>query len=359
MNDAQLAFMDDCVIKDFEHRKENEEFPESTIFMLENLNFKPDEYGFVEPDKPPEEPKPSEEELKRQAEEEKAKEAAAQAAAKGGKAAPAKAAPADKKKAEEEAAKKKAEEEAALKKMLEEQSRNRMTDEERMEQQRQKEEAERKKREMEYFDLKTTQRYKENLGKYGDIYVCDAPLATLSASNSIAEIRCPRKVMGVRITEELRKLSQFFLKKHPNEIKSRGYVPPMAMDYHNNPFECFIGGTVRSVQDILDKILLVNSLLDTASFFNFYGEFALAALHALGINIGRTEREGATKDFEATKDFFMTLFVKAVKMKKDIRLPYSFLVSPKIELDDYDLVGSQQNTMGEGTGNKTHVEKTQ
>ena len=210
--------MDDCVLKDFEHRKENEEFPESTIFMLENLNFKPDEYGYVEPDKPLEEPKPSEEEAKRQAEEEKAKEAAAIAGAKGGKAAPAKAAPADKKKAEEEAKKKAEEEAAALKKQLEEQSRNRMSDEERLEYQRQKEEAERKKREMEYFDLKTIQKYKEQLGKYGEIYVCDAPLATLSASNSIAEIRCPRKVMGVRITEELRKLSMFFLKKYPFSI---------------------------------------------------------------------------------------------------------------------------------------------
>jgi hypothetical protein len=37
--------------------------------MLENLNFKPDEFGYVEPEKPPEEPKPSEEELKRQEEE--------------------------------------------------------------------------------------------------------------------------------------------------------------------------------------------------------------------------------------------------------------------------------------------------
>ena len=60
-----MQFLQDCIIKDFEEKKENDEFPESTTFILENLNFKPDEFGYVEPDKPPEEPKPSEEELKR------------------------------------------------------------------------------------------------------------------------------------------------------------------------------------------------------------------------------------------------------------------------------------------------------
>jgi len=49
---------------------------------------------------------------------------------------------------------------------------------------------------MEYFDFRTIHKYKENLGKYGDIYVNDAPLMSLTNSNSIAEIRCPRKVMG-------------------------------------------------------------------------------------------------------------------------------------------------------------------
>lgn len=64
-----IQYMPDAVIKDFEHRKENEEFAEGTTYILENLNFKPDEFGYVEPDKPPEEPKPSEEELKKQEEE--------------------------------------------------------------------------------------------------------------------------------------------------------------------------------------------------------------------------------------------------------------------------------------------------
>lgn len=63
-----MVFLPDPIIKDFEKRRENEEFQESTTFLLENLNFKPDEFGYVEPEKPPEEPKPSEEELKKEEE---------------------------------------------------------------------------------------------------------------------------------------------------------------------------------------------------------------------------------------------------------------------------------------------------
>ncbi len=50
--DQAVAFLDDAIIPDFEQKKENEVFPEQTIFLLENLNFKPDEFGYVEPEKP-------------------------------------------------------------------------------------------------------------------------------------------------------------------------------------------------------------------------------------------------------------------------------------------------------------------
>lgn len=63
-----MIFVKDSVIKDFETKLANDEFPESTTFVLENLNFMPDEFGFVEPDKPPEDPKPTEEELKKEEE---------------------------------------------------------------------------------------------------------------------------------------------------------------------------------------------------------------------------------------------------------------------------------------------------
>lgn len=98
-----------------------------------------------------------------------------------------------------------------------------MTEEERLEQQRIKEEAERRKRELEYFDYKTIYKYKELLGRYGEVYINDAPLMSLSNSNSVAEIHCKRRVMGVRMTEEVRKLTLFFKKRNPQSIDLRWY----------------------------------------------------------------------------------------------------------------------------------------
>jgi hypothetical protein len=37
--------------------------------------------------------------------------------------------------------------------------------------------------------------------------VNDAPLASLSTSNSIAEMKCKLNVMGVKMTEDIRKLA--------------------------------------------------------------------------------------------------------------------------------------------------------
>ena len=82
---------------------------------------------------------------------------------------------------------------------------------------------------MEYFDYKTIHKYKETLGTYGDIYVNDAPLMTLTNSNSISEIKSKKRVMGVRMTEEIRKLCLFFLKKNPHDIKKRWHTPPQFM----------------------------------------------------------------------------------------------------------------------------------
>lgn len=44
-----LIFLDDPLIPDFAQQRENDAFPEQSTFLLENLNFQPDEYGYVEP----------------------------------------------------------------------------------------------------------------------------------------------------------------------------------------------------------------------------------------------------------------------------------------------------------------------
>lgn len=169
--------------------------------------------------------------------------------------------------------KKKAEEEAAAlaKKKAEEAALSNLTEEEKAEIQRAKEEAERKKREAEYFDYRTIHKFKNTLGKYGELFVNDAPLATLTQSNSIVEIKCKRKVMGVKMTEELRKLCMFFLKKHPKDIADLWYNKPAQKTYFNKEFSAVIGGNVTGVQDILDRILLANALLDQTHEIYFAG----------------------------------------------------------------------------------------
>jgi 3-phosphoglycerate kinase len=73
-----------------------------------------------------------------------------------------------------------------------------------------------------------------------------------------------------------------------------------------------IGGATKSSQDILDKILLANALLDTASYIILVGEVALAALYALDLDVGKVERtEDNLKQYEKFKGFFLTLFEKA------------------------------------------------
>jgi hypothetical protein len=47
--EQQIVFMDDCIIPNYEQRVENEEIPEGCIIMLENLNFRPEEFGIMEP----------------------------------------------------------------------------------------------------------------------------------------------------------------------------------------------------------------------------------------------------------------------------------------------------------------------
>jgi hypothetical protein len=41
----------------------------------------------------------------------------------------------------------------------------------------------------------------------GDIYVNDAPLASLSSSTTVNEIKCSKKVMGMKMSEELRSIA--------------------------------------------------------------------------------------------------------------------------------------------------------
>jgi hypothetical protein len=69
---------------------------------------------------------------------------------------------------------------------------------------------------------------------------------TLTNSNSIAEIRCKKKVMGLRMTEEIRKLAMFFLKKYPLDIMNVYTKPPPQMQYYTYRFSAILGGVPKT-----------------------------------------------------------------------------------------------------------------
>ena len=201
---------------------------------------------------------------------------------------------AEKKKAEEEA-KKKAEEDSKAAAAMADSAESRIERERAEEQARLKEATRQQRLAEEYYDAKTTYSYLSTLGKQlGNLYVNDAPLACLTSSNSIAEIKCDRKVMGIKMTEGVRKLSQFFLKKFPLHVKERHIKMPAYKEYYDVPFSAVLGGQCHNMSDLMDKILLANSLLDNASAIYLVGEVGVAAAAALDIQVSRVERFATT-----------------------------------------------------------------
>jgi len=69
------------------------------------------------------------------------------------------------------------------------------------------------------------------------------------------------------------------------------HIPqPEYQPYFENKFSAVLGGTCKNTQDVIDKILLANSLLEHASAIFLVGEIGLVAIHALGFSIGKIER---------------------------------------------------------------------
>jgi len=83
----------------------------------------------------------------------------------------------------------------------------------------------------------------------------------LTSSNSIAEVKHKHNVMGVKMTEEIRKLAQFFMKPFPLDVKLRHVKRPEPKDYFQTKAVAIIGGLCKSASDLLDKILMVNQLI--------------------------------------------------------------------------------------------------
>ena len=87
-------------------------------------------------------------------------------------------------------------------------------------------------------------------------------MASLSESNSINEILVDEKVMGMKMTEHVRKIAQFFMKKFPLDIDSIYYPKPdLNKEYFTFRSAAIVGGTFTSVSDIIEKILLINQFV--------------------------------------------------------------------------------------------------
>lgn len=138
------------------------------------------------------------------------------------------------------------------------------------------------------------------------------------------------------MTEEVRKLAQFFLKRCPLSYKERHIKQPSEREYYDLPFSAVLGGQCRNVTDLMDKVLLANSFLDNASSIYLIGEVGIAATFALGIEVSRVERFSSERaqrqEYEEVKPFFIRLFEKAAELNVNIKMPVDFVTSPNLDI---------------------------
>lgn len=106
------------------------------------------------------------------------------------------------------------------------------------------------------------------------------------------------------------------------------------MPYFRTKASAIIGGVCHSSQDIIDKILLANSFLDTFSKIYFVGEIGIAALNALDIYPGKVERSSKNiEEYDRVKEFFITLYENSLKKKCELVFPVDFLTAKKESLE--------------------------
>lgn len=264
IQDISIHFLGDCNSPDFLDKKQADEFADNCIYLVENLNFKPEEFGYVEPD--------TRAETESQADKENQSQAAS--------------------------VKDHDEDNEDLGPL---------------------------------FNSRTIHQFKRNLGYMGEIFVNDAPLATLSNSNTINEIKVAKKVMGMRMTEDMRSIAQFFMKQFPLDIDSIYYAKPEAnLEYFKIKSTAVIGGVCKTANDILDKVLLANSFLDQFSKIFLVGELGIAAIHCLGMYSGKVERSDQSfHEYDKIKEFFIKLFENSVSKECELILPCDFVTAEK------------------------------
>ena len=104
--------------------------------------------------------------------------------------------------------------------------------------------------------------------------------------------------MGLKMTDTVRQIAEFFLKQSPVHIHEQWYKQPEARSYFEHDLMAILGGS-----DIMDKIMLGNSLADQANTIYLMGEMAMAGIHALGFPVGQK-----AASYEKFKPFFLKFF---------------------------------------------------
>lgn len=137
------------------------------------------------------------------------------------------------------------------------------------------------------------------------------------------------------MTEELRSIAQFFMKQFPLDINSIYHKKPdSTLEYFTIKSTAIIGGICNSTSDILEKILLANSFLDSFNRIYFLGELGLAAVHALGLNPGQVERsEQNREEYDKMKEFFVRLYENSIEKGCEIKIPVDFVCAEKANLE--------------------------
>lgn len=125
------------------------------------------------------------------------------------------------------------------------------------------------------------------------------------------------------------------MKIYPLDIDSIYHnMPDRSLEYYTFRSTAIIGGVAKTSQEILEKILLANSFLDTFEQIFLVGEIGLAAISALGIYPGCVERSSSNvEEYETMKEFFIKLFNKSIIKGCQIKLPVDFIISPKVPLE--------------------------
>lgn len=124
-------------------------------------------------------------------------------------------------------------------------------------------------------------------------------------------------------------MAQFFMKPFPPNITARHYNKPANNYYFSNQFTVIIGGMCKSHAEMIDKILMVNQLIEQATKIYFAGDMGLATVACLkDMKVAKVDHNSL--NFLDYSRFFKRLFQKAKKMGCELVLPVDFQCAPKV-----------------------------